>query len=327
VQLVTMARKRAATASVAAIVAGTAAATLGVGATPALAEASPHLSCSAEALGGGTPFDVPVTVTGTISGSDHHPGDKVTLGGVSATATLSSDLVTALGAALPAGATDIQISGAYHIHVTGGSDGLDVPTGEESFDLAMNGGPLTAGQLGSETKSGTTQYDVGPADSSFFVVLDGFDATVELSGTVPAPAEGGEAQPVQTSLEVSCTPADENVVIDLVDVTEKKTTPPPNTGPGSKNPGGKDDKDTNNSGNNNPGNSNNSTNNTGTNSTGNNSNTQGRGNLANTGASNVVPMTATGGALVLLGAGLLFFMRRRRTATAPATEAATDTES
>lgn len=317
-RLISMARKRAAVGSVAAIVAGTAAATLGVTATPAFADASTTLSCTASGIP--QAFTVPVTVTGKISGADHHPGDTVTLDGVSATATIQDDLAAALTALLP-DATNVTVGGTYHVAVTGESDDPAGPSDGEVLDIPMTEVAVAPGaSLGSQTVSTSKHYDVGPAPATFSFFVDGFNASLDLKGK--GTDESGAPTDVTASLDVSCSPTEQaDVVIDQVDVTPKPT-PPGNGGTGPGGNGGNNGTDKpgnggntgNNSGNHsNTGNNSNANNsNTGNNTNNNSGNTQGRGTLANTGASNVVPMTATGGALVLLGGGLLFFMRRRR---------------
>jgi hypothetical protein len=311
VVLISTARRRAALAAVAAAAAVTASGAL---TAPARAEVSTY-TCQ----GGGLGRDIPVTVaiTGTLPGSVH-VGDSMTLANFQVTATVDSDVVTNVLATLglerltgsfgsfpiTATAEDRTIHGSHDPGADGRMpiDDVSVAPGQDlTFTSPASGIPV--GPFPAEIP-GTTTFTAG----NFSLSLD-----ADLAGLLRA-----------RHIDLECTGS---ARIAQVDVQVPPTPPAPGdsgTGTGGTGGGGHD----------NPG----GTTGTGgaqagTGGTGGTAGTaggtgsgatQGRGTLAATGVSRVVPMTATGGLLVLLGTGLVLSTRRRRTALAG--EAGEETE-
>lgn len=277
----------------AAIVAA-AAATVGL-ASPALADATLNYTCTGTIGSTAVNFDPSAATVGSVS-SAPKVGDSVSLGGFQTTMTATVPALQALGVT--------HVSGAFSsLAVTatnGGDAGSAVPS-----DLAIDSdvdatGALTLTTPGApETLSGFTANAEGPMDFG----LGAFEATLNLTT-----ADGTDAG----SVTVDCTGGGTFATVDVA---------PADTGGGGTGTGGAG------GGNGGGGGTPTSGPTTGpthtpsrapvhapsmTSTTSTQDVTSARGTLASTGAPYVIPMSASGAALVLLGAGMLIIGRRRR---------------
>jgi hypothetical protein len=291
-----------------AIVVGAAATAVGLMATPALAETPLMYHCMGTTNTGQQPvdFDLSLTVAGSVTGTPQ-VGDPVELTGFMVTAKTAVSTLPGLGVT--------HVSGAFSSFPIGAVAGDT--TGAGSADPSTDGGmPIEA----DVTADGAIEFTT-PASA---LTLTGFTANAAGSmnfsvGTVTADltltgVDSDTQEPVTVdTVSVTCDGVGQFATVDVPEPADTGNNPPPT----DTNPQGGDD-------NNNGDNGDNGNHQTASNPAHTTPaavrttpatvvrNVSARGTLANTGAPYTVPMTATGAALVLLGAGLLVTGRRRR---------------
>ena len=288
-----------------AIVVGAAVATVGLAATPALAaDLTYHCTGVTDTNPQSVDFDMTATLTGSVTGTPK-VGDPVELTGFTLTANAAVPVLTALGVN--------HVSGAFTSFPVGAvaSDGTDAGSAKPD-PSANNGLPIEAdvadgGALSfitpasALTLTGFTANAPGPMDFNVGTIA----ADLTLTGTDP---DTKETVTVNT-VAVTCTGGGQFATFDVPKPVETTTSATPTTGTQGGDDGGDNGGDKNTT-------SNPATTTTHAAATTTSAsvvrNVSARGTLANTGTPYTLPMTATGAALVLLGAGLLVASRRRQ---------------
>lgn len=279
------ARKRAAAAGSTAIVTGVAAATVGLFATPALADGPVSYNCTGTTDTSQTAIDVALTgnVTATVAGAPK-VGDAVTLDGFQLTLSGTDPVLAGLVDHITGTFVSFAVTDSNATPESGTPDGLAIDatvdsTGALSFTTPTDPAPSLGG-FTAQT-AGTLTFSVGDFNA---------DLALSLNGV-----------PVDTAT-VSCTGGGP---IASVMVADNPPPPPPGTGTGGvgKNPPTHNPSPT-------PTQTHTTAPMRHTTTTQN--VTSARPTLASTGAPYTIPMTATGAALLLLGGGMLVVGRRRR---------------
>lgn len=284
-------RKRATIAGAAAIATGAAAATIGLFATPALADSADiSYACTGMIDSSQQPvsFDATATVAGAVTGTPK-VGDPITLDGFQVT------VVT--------GPTGLTLLNADHVSGT-----------FSTFPVTATAGDGSGAGSADPSGSMSIDADVAPDDTLTFttpagaIALAGF--TTNVAGEVDFAAGAFSANLTLTAAgnqvdtaSVTCTGSG---VFAKGTVAPKSTpSPKPTTGTGGKNPPKSPPPNSPAPATTAP------AQNTGTGTTPVTNTASGRPALASTGTAYAVPMSAGGTALVLLGAGMLLAARRR----------------